>query len=86
MTTNDVRYVGHRALDVKRNKCELEKYIYQDKQLIYVIKTDFPWSSRIFIDASTFAILKIEMDARWEGAEKEELNGIFFRHGSCHHD
>ncbi len=72
MTTNDVRYVNHRALDVKRNKYELEKYIYQDGQLVYVIKTDYPWLNRIFIDAQSFAILKIEMDARWEGAEKNE--------------
>jgi hypothetical protein len=72
MSTNDVRYVGHRALDVKRNNYELEKNVYQDGQLVYVIKTDYPWSSRIFINAESFAILKIEMDARWEGAEKNE--------------
>lgn len=72
MSTNDVRYVSHRALDVKRNKYELEKYAYQDERLVYVIKTDSPWLNRIFIDTESFAILKVEMDAQWEGIYKNE--------------
>jgi CarboxypepD_reg-like domain len=71
MISNDVRYINF-ALDVSTRKYELEKYIYQDELLVYVIKTNYPWSSRIFIDAESFAILKIEMDARWEGVEKNE--------------
>jgi CarboxypepD_reg-like domain len=71
MISNDVRYINF-ALDVPTKKYELEKYVYQGEQLVYVIKTNYPWLSRIFIDADTFAILKIEMDARWEGVEKNE--------------
>jgi hypothetical protein len=71
MISNDVRYINF-ALDIATKKYELEKYVYQGEQLVYVIKTNYPWSSRIFIDADTFAILKIEMDARWEGVEKNE--------------
>ncbi len=71
MRTNDVRYLNH-ALDLKTNKYELEKVVYLDKQLVYIVKTEYPWLNRIFVDTESFAILQIETDARWEGLHKNE--------------
>jgi len=74
LLTNDVKYgSGDRGtFDVRNTKYELEKSIYLDAQLVYVIRTEFPWMCRIFVDAQSFAILEIEMDARWEGVHKNE--------------
>jgi hypothetical protein len=74
LLTNDVKYgSGDRGtFDVRNTKYELEQSIYLDEQLVYVIKTEFPWMCRIFVDGVSFAILQIEMDARWEGANKNE--------------
>jgi|694.fasta_scaffold14135_7 hypothetical protein len=71
LISNDVRYVNF-ALDINAKKYELEKYVYLDEQLVYVINTNYPWFSRVFIDATSYAILEIEMDARWEGTDKNE--------------
>ncbi len=74
MRTNDVKYgsLNRGALDLKTNKYELDKVVYLDKQLVYIVKTEYPWMNRIFVDAESFAILQIEMDARWEGVHKNE--------------
>lgn len=71
LISNDVRYVNF-ALDVNTKKYELEKHAYLGEQLVYVVTTNYPWFSRVFIDADSFAILEIQMDARWEGTEKNE--------------
>jgi len=74
LLSNDVKYGGGDRLtfDLRRTKHELEKFIYLNNQPVYVIKTEYPWMSHIFIDAQSFAVLEIEMDARWEGTHKNE--------------
>ncbi len=74
LLANDVKYgSGDRlTFDPGKINYQFEKIINLGEQLVYVIITGNPWSSRIYIDAGSFAILKIEMDARWEGANLNE--------------
>ncbi|CAN5483051.1 hypothetical protein BH09BAC3_BH09BAC3_33910 [soil metagenome] len=71
MLSNDVRYQQF-GLDVTSTTYELERFSIIDDRVVYVIKSAYPWSSRIFIDVENFAVMQIEMDAKWEGIHKNE--------------
>ncbi|MEO9872175.1 carboxypeptidase-like regulatory domain-containing protein [Ekhidna sp.] len=63
---NDVRYQS-RVLDKKRKyKRELDGYKIINDRLMYRIKAVEDWTFYIYVDVSTYAVPKIEMNFEWE--------------------
>jgi len=68
---NDVRYV-RKHLNVKDQEYVLEELTFLDDKLVYVISTGDNWTYSVYIDTESFAILKLELNAKWEGEKQNE--------------
>ena len=71
LRANDVRYVSQ-ALEREIKTYEFERFSAMDDKLVYVIKTSGPWTSYLYIDTESFAVLKIELDAKWDETRPNE--------------